>query len=243
MCGIIGLRCRDKEISKTIVEELLLQSQIRGKHATGLSFFDGRKIKTIIDPIPSQKFIKKQNFDGSEYVLGHVRYSTSDLSYNQPITDRLSIVHNGIITQEKFEKWEQDFEFKDYQTKNDTEILLKCLQVKKQPFLEFLNCSVAAGVLEDGKMYCFRNNMRPLWIFQSEYELNGVPLFNGFASTEDIINRTFNEVGFEVTKFKILPYMKYIFMGNGVISTIPMKYEQLNKSDQQVSTKIENKYV
>lgn len=246
MCGIIGIRSRDKEISEVIIKELLKQSQIRGKHATGIAYFHGRKIKSIVDSIPAEKFAEKQNFPDSEYMIGHVRYSTSDLNYNQPITDRISIVHNGIITQEPFKNWEEHFGYKDYQTKNDTEILLKCLQAKKQPFIEFPTSSVAVGVLEDNKMYCFRNNTRPLWIFSSVNKENNIPLFNGFASTEDIIQRTFDSFDgiFEVDVFKAEPYIKYIFMANGMIQKIPMKSKPvLFKEDQQKATEIERKYV
>lgn len=246
MCGIIGIRCRDKEISEMVFKELLIQSQIRGKHATGIAYFNGKKIKSIVEATPAKKFAEKQNFPASEYMIGHVRYSTSDLNYNQPITDRISIVHNGIITQEPFKNWEKHFGYSDYQTRNDTEILLKCLQLKKQPFIEFPNASAAVGVLEDNKMYCFRNNTRPLWIFQSVMEVDGVPLFSGFASTKDIITRTFEEFDsmFEVEIIPVEPFMKYIFMGNGTITKIPMKSEPtLFKKDQQKSTKIERKYV
>jgi hypothetical protein len=236
MCGIVGLRCKDQEISEMVLKELLINSQIRGKHATGIAYFEGKRIKSIITSIPAEKFIKKQIFPDSEYIIGHVRYSTSNLKYNQPLTDRISVVHNGVITQEQFENWEDHFGYSNFQTKNDTEILLKCLQAKKQP----------AGVLEDNKMYCFRNNTRPLHMFKSVIEIDGIPLFNGFASTEDIIKRTFKAFDsmFDVEIIPIEPFVKYIFMGNGSLSKISMKHDpNLFDQDQQTSTKIESNYV
>src|ERR1700693_5119376 len=102
MCGIVGITCQDGELTAMLMKEFLLQSQIRGKHATGISYIEKNKIKTIKEPVSANKFIKRE-FPHSTMMIGHTRYSTSDIEYNQPISNsELSIVHNGIITQESF---------------------------------------------------------------------------------------------------------------------------------------------
>ena len=254
MCGIIGIRCKDTELGGYIFEELLLQSQIRGKHATGMSYFENGVIKTEIRPIKSSSFVELVEMPDSEFIIGHVRYSTSDLNYNQPLNNnKISIVHNGVMTQENPDDWEKHFGYDNFKTKNDSELLLKCLSSenifnKKLLFNKFPNSSIACGMLENNKMCCFRNNTRPLWIFESVIENdNGNPFFSGFASTSDIIKRTFEKIDIETKWYEIKPFHKYIFMNDGkinktlMISSLPP--DTLFKEDQQKSTKIERKYV
>jgi glutamine phosphoribosylpyrophosphate amidotransferase len=47
MCAIIGVNSVDAELTPMVMKEFLVQSQIRGKHATGISYVDNGKIKTI----------------------------------------------------------------------------------------------------------------------------------------------------------------------------------------------------
>jgi len=62
MCGIIGIAIRDfKETDRTQVRDLFLQSQIRGKHATGVSYVKGDQVHTIKEPVPAEKFLEKRH--------------------------------------------------------------------------------------------------------------------------------------------------------------------------------------
>ena len=246
MCAILGLSCKDKELTNYIVKELLLQSQIRGKHATGISFYDnGENIGVISKPIPSSKFIEDIDLP-SGYVIGHCRYSTSDLKYNQPLLGyNISLVHNGVITQESPEQWEQDFGCQNLKTRNDSELLLRCIEEDGKPFVKFDKSSIACGYLTGGKMFCFRGNTRPLWLFNGDIDSDC--RFTGFASTEDIIFRTMKKLGLHnnVNVMKTEPFVKYIFMHDDSIKEVSMKvkHPSMFENEQQISTKIENKYV
>ena len=56
-------------------------------------------------------------------MIGHCRYSTSDLQYNQPIyNDDYSIAHNGVVSQEMPERWKELYGY-DCKTKNDSELI------------------------------------------------------------------------------------------------------------------------
>lgn len=254
MCGIIGLRCKDEEISSAIIEELLLQSQIRGRHSTGIAFYNNSgKIETDVRPIPADKFVGIAEFPESEFKLGHVRYSTSNLKYNQPLSnDNIAITHNGVITQEDPKNWKKHYNFSDFETANDSELLLKCLSsdnmfVRKLLFSKFEGASISCGVLEKGRMWCFRNTTRPLWLFESKWdeEDSNIPLFSGFASTEDIIKRTFSKLGLPVVIEETQPFMKYLFTSEGIIKKVEMtsNISPDHKIEQQRSTKIESKYL
>ena len=233
------------------MEELLRQSQVRGKHATGIAYYDGNSIEIESKPIPAERFTELYEFPDSEYMIGHVRYSTSDLKYNQPLMeDNVAIVHNGIITQEDPENWIKHFEYDNYKTKNDSEILLKCLKSdnifhRELVFKKFENSSIAVGILRNRRMYCMRNTTRPLWIFESKLKFDGIKLFSGFASTKDIIQRTFNKLDLDVKIIETKPYIRYIFNDDGSITEkeLPKPSNEYRRIEQQIPTKNESKYV
>lgn len=193
MCSVIGFTSINyNDVERKLLVELFKQSQIRGKHATGLSFLNDNFVHTLVHPLPSKEFIEVcDNFNFLDqkdlFLIGHTRYSTSDLEYNQPIEDNnISIVHNGIITQEFPEKWEEHYGYK-CKTKNDSELILRCIENGEHPLIKFKSSSIAALVLKDGEIRFFRNGNRPLWYFE----------YNGsffISSTRDILKRTFMTV-------------------------------------------------
>jgi glutamine phosphoribosylpyrophosphate amidotransferase len=190
MCGVLGITIRDfKEKDHDLVRDLFIQSMIRGKHATGVSYVKNNKVITIKEPISAVDFIKKQNLmewtneDGNLYCIGHVRYSTSDLRFNQPIaTDSLSIVHNGVISQESPDTWFDTFNLKT-ETANDSELILRALEKNESPLKKFHRSSMAVCVIDSNKkITAFRNEERPLYCsFNKNMFL--------FASTGNIFSR------------------------------------------------------
>lgn len=194
MCGLIGFITNSK-FNREVLIEAFVQSQIRGKHATGVSFYDEQgKLINISAPIPSKEFI--QNFDFGSLPVnlrlsGHCRYSTSDLNYNQPLSsNNSSLVHNGVITQEFPEKWERHYGYK-CETKNDSELLLRCLDELENPFIKFKGSSISAIYFNEDEFLFFRNGNRPLWWIEGEG-------FILIASTKNIIERTFKNLGIEI---------------------------------------------
>ena len=192
MCAVIGavLKSPTKEDFQ-MIKRVFLESKIRGMHATGMSYLPkwSREITTIKESRPANEFAfihlhddnlrDMVNEDGILYLIGHCRYSTSDLEYNQPLGHSTkSIVHNGVITQELPENWEQLYGYK-CMTKNDSELILH----SDNPLKEFSHMSMGAIELtNDRKVRAYRNGKRPLYL---------TSLANGciITSTEDIINR------------------------------------------------------
>lgn len=191
MCGVLGIAI--KEVNNEdydLVRSLFKQSMIRGKHATGVSFVKNNKVHTIKEPISADKFIKEYdvkewvNEDGNLYCIGHVRYSTSDLRYNQPMaTEELSIVHNGVISQEPPEQWPDLFGYKT-ETRNDSELILRCLENNEIPLHKFVPSSMSVCTINKNKIItAFRNEARPLHRHFTSRKII-------FASTGDILKRS-----------------------------------------------------
>lgn len=187
MCGVIGISLKNvTQQDLNLVEKVFCETIIRGKHATGLSYVKGDKVHTIKESKPVNEFIKDKRFedyvneDGNLYLIGHIRYSTSDLRYNQPFSDEyLSIAHNGVISQENPSTWKYKCE-----TANDSEMIFHSLKAGNDPLTDFLPASMAVVCLNSKKqLIAFRNNERPLYFSEKE---NGII----FTSTKDIAARS-----------------------------------------------------
>jgi hypothetical protein len=170
MCGVIGVSIRKiTEAQIELITQVLRESRIRGKHATGVSYLKGGKLHTLKYPISSDKFLAKHSISdfvdqGNLTMIAHCRYSTSDLKTNQPLFEGgLSIVHNGVISQEPPNQWEKIYGYKT-QTKNDTELLLRSVEQGKSPLSEWSEASIAAIELrKDKSLRFYRNGKRPLY--------------------------------------------------------------------------------
>lgn len=220
MCGILGVAITNfNERDYGLIRSLFIQSMIRGKHATGVSYVKNEKVFTIKEPIPADGFIYKQdletwkNEDGNLYCIGHIRYSTSDLRYNQPFaSDKLGIVHNGVITQEPPDTWSQLFGY-ETETANDSELILRAIEKDDNPLTVFRPASMAVCVINaDKSLTSFRNHERPLYYYSDER-------VTIFASTKDILARSgfpsayktkmyeiYNVNNFKLSHFEMIDY-------------------------------------
>ena len=191
MCGVIATIISSPTDQEFVtLENVFLQSKIRGLHATGVSYIQNGKIETVKEPIDAKEFLSKHNLrdfineDGNLYLIGHTRYSTSDLRFNQPFSsERFSIVHNGVISQESPDTWQNKYNLLT-ETANDSELILSALEEGKEPAKFFTNASFSMCVLTNEKsIRCIRNEYRPL-----HYATIGRGVI--FASTEDILRRS-----------------------------------------------------
>lgn len=186
MCAVIGALIQNPTAKDfDCIRKVFLESKIRGMHATGMSIIYNNKIMTFKESVPADKFVhldsldEMVNDDGNLYLIGHCRYSTSDLLYNQPIaSEEHSIVHNGVITQELPENWHNIFHY-PCETNNDSELVLH----SDNPLGEYPDASMAVCELSLKKeLTIFRNGKRPLYLTSLA---NGVII----TSTADITYR------------------------------------------------------
>jgi glutamine phosphoribosylpyrophosphate amidotransferase len=170
MCSVIGAIIKEPQAEDLLMlQRVFLESKIRGMHATGISYVKNGQIITDKRPVPADQFPfnfeSYINEDGNLYFVGHCRYSTSDLEYNQPIAnDNLSVVHNGVITQELPERWKELYGY-DCETKNDTELILHTAEDCISPLLRWKDSSLAVCELHvDKVLRVYRNGKRPLYL-------------------------------------------------------------------------------
>lgn len=211
MCAVIGAFIENPNSQDLIMlGDVFRESSIRGLHATGISWVRDDRIHTMISATPAGKFLEAFdlktaiNEDGNLYLIGHCRYSTSDLNYNQPLWDEsLAIVHNGVVSQEMPENWERLYGYK-CQTKNDSELILHTLKAKKSPLVEFADASMAVVELyKEKKLRFYRNGKRPIYF---------TPLPNGsiITSTKDIAQRAGLNTSIEIGM------NAYVTVGKGI---------------------------
>lgn len=191
MCGVVGaVIIKPTEADLKQVVDVMLNMQIRGQHATGVSWVSNDRVNTIKESLPANEFWAQfdpefmRNEDGNLYMIGHVRYSTSDLRYHQPIADdELAIVHNGVITQEPPETWEGTYGWQTT-TSNDSELIHHAVRDLKPPLEYFRDSSMAVCELfYDKSVHAYRNHARPLAV---DYTSNKII----FASTVDALQRS-----------------------------------------------------
>lgn len=166
MCAVVGTIVQNPSSDQLeMIKRVILESKIRGMHATGISYVKNNSIVTQRLPVSADKFPfdfeSYLNEDGNLYMIAHCRYSTSDLEYNQPLFhDDKSIVHNGVITQELPENWKELYGY-DCITKNDSELVLH----SDDPLQEFPNMSMGVCELRvDKTLRSYRNGKRPLYL-------------------------------------------------------------------------------
>lgn len=188
MCGIIGFTSTNVAgLDLEILKKVMIESRIRGKHASGIVWWNGSSIQSKILPIPIDQLLNKFDLHSTVYggqvsLIAHTRYSTSDIKYNQPlIGENIAIAHNGVITQSEPDDWQRLFGYK-CKTCNDSELLLRALENHDDPYEVFPNSSIAAVILNQNQVSFIRNGVRPLWCGQIG---NGIV----YASTYDILNR------------------------------------------------------
>ena len=188
MCAIIGICTKDLTSRHlTFLGKLMTESQIRGRHATGISWVqDPGEIHTRIVEGDSKRFLLEHPLQllfklGEPLsLIGHCRYSTSDLEYNQPIVgDNLALVHNGVVTQREPEEWPEMFDLpaENFRTRNDSEIVLlkqaeykASLYPRHHPLVALPDASLAVLSLDKGgTVEAYHNEKRPLWYCEDKY--------------------------------------------------------------------------
>jgi|TARA_R100001126_G_scaffold83790_1_gene52156 asparagine synthetase B (glutamine-hydrolysing) len=183
MCAVVGAYSKDK-VNLESFQRVIVQSMIRGKHASGIAWNDNGKLAYRVIS-ESANFLEFKGIE-TNMIIGHARYSTSDLNYNQPITsNKIAIVHNGVISQENPDTWKAIYGY-DFKTRNDSEIILRSYENNKHPL--HLTGSMSTIILDlttKPTMFFFRNEQRPLYYSTDD----GIFV----ASTKNILERS----GFE----------------------------------------------
>ena len=170
MCAIIGayLESPTPEQIETL-KLLFVESQIRGRHQTGLAVKNFDKVWRYTVDGDAKMLVEKFQWGSLRgyptlQLAGHCRYSTSDLRYPQPIQifGDFALCHNGVVDQRPPAYWkEYGYEL---QTANDSELLYHCRYAGREPLKEFPEASMAVcEVSGKGGLRWYRNGKRPLY--------------------------------------------------------------------------------
>lgn len=220
MCSVIGVILKEPRAEDFLMlQRVFIESKIRGMHATGISYVKGGQIVTVKHAVPADQFPfdfdSYINEDGNLYLIGHCRYSTSDLEYNQPLaTTTKSIVHNGVITQELPSNWKDLYGYECI-TKNDSELVLR----SSDPLQEFPNMSMGVCELSlDKHVRFYRNGKRPIYFTLID---NGCII----TSTKDIACRAGLDMPAEVLMNTYMTVDSYLSM--------TMERLEINNADLQ----------
>lgn len=217
MCGLVGLAMKPGfEFNTRAFGALMKEAQIRGQHATGISYVVDHVLHTLKEPVPQDKFKYPAELSQATVAIGHLRYSTSDLEFNQPnATEFQALAHNGVVTQAPPEQWEQMFRV-NCKTRNDSEILLQMFQKETPEHPLFLHESSQACVMIDvdpagDSLMFWRNEQRPLYFYEDD-------AFLAVASTRDILVRA----GYAENIQECMPCVHYTYNStyNKLISTL-----------------------
>ena len=217
MCGIVAVDIQD--ISSDQIEEvkrLLIETEIRGRHASGISWYANKKVNTIKAPVPVTELLEEFDIyrcvddnNGHLAMIAHIRYSTSDLEFNQPIDGGdFAIAHNGVISQSPSDQWEEIFKMGVPTGKNDSELILMSHKADKHPLESFPEASMAVVTIDHlGHVHAYRNGKRPLWLTKT---------YNGWiaTSTEDIVHRA--KVEYSSVPDKAIPGFDYNLTTNSL---------------------------
>lgn len=189
MCGVISAYLKQPNSSNIdTLKRLFVEGQIRGRHQTGLAYKVDGRIKRFVVEGDGRKLVQEFNWEHlldfqALEIIGHNRYSTSDLQFPQPllISEDLAIAHNGVVTQDPPEMWHR-YGY-NLTTLNDSELIYQARFSGREPLVEFPEASMAVCEISvTGGIRWYRNGKRPLHFAKVK---------NGWfvCSTLDIANR------------------------------------------------------
>lgn len=230
MCGVAGYVCNKKHAARAfaVFTRLMEESQVRGKHAAGVSWAKAGQLETWKQPVPAKQLVQTAEWEVLRQtpptaILGHTRYSTSgnwhDNDNNQPLASaQLALVHNGLVSMAERGRVERQYGVK-LKTANDSEVLLRRVEKAQGDVVKALEAVYrveapifALGLLDaGGGLRVVRDHLRPLWLVS--VEALGL---TGFASTRDIVDRAAKGLGLRYKVWAAEPYVVYGLSTKGV---------------------------
>lgn len=218
MCGVIGYHTyRPTKEHLFYMQQLFLQSKIRGLHASGFAYptinnsrvFQVERFFDVNDTLVALKGLQSTI---PNRMIGHTRYSTSGdfhvIENNQPLsldlpTGQAVLAFNGVISMATKEEMELMLGH-SMQTDNDGELFLRKLHSGIRPEdIIMSNCSFAGAWFHGDHVVLLRNKYRPLYTYTTE---DGLTVY--WASTKDILKRSFGSaITSELQIKELLPFV------------------------------------
>lgn len=108
MCGLFGLLDYQRQLSThekaNMLHALAIESEIRGRDATGIAYYSGRKLRIQKAPHPAH-LMRFQLPEKANFIMGHTRAATHGSAKenynNHPFIghagDSFALAHNGVL--------------------------------------------------------------------------------------------------------------------------------------------------
>lgn len=232
MCGIIGFAGQYSDALIEFAKRGLLESEGRGKDATGFyAITDRNVVVTDKRPIRAKKFIKRSQELGTlkgvkpSVFIGHCRATSTGAGNakenrnNHPfIGHNVALVHNG---------WIPNFRSEEYaglglRTNTDSEVILRLLdagmardELLSTSIDEAVKClpvesafAVAAIDIKKRNLFLFRNDKRPLWV--ARIKENAFL----FASTDTILKDAVKNTSLHIEALDEVPVYSRVMLGS-----------------------------
>ncbi|MFW6247088.1 MAG: class II glutamine amidotransferase [bacterium] len=250
MCSIFGTNIENKDL----IKRLGIAGESKGKDATGIATSHGGLLDVFKEPVRAEWFGWDIVKDGSDFYLGHTRFSTQgDPKQNENNHPFLSkdesfvLAHNGII----WNDWElnESWGLPQSSIKTDSYVIVQMLELVKfmyskgrltleiiKEVCELLKGSFTLTIMDDrGQLFLLRHD-NPLY-----YMFDGENLI--YASTKYMLNSAveksgikFNSMIGEIPENTIYQFdtIHKKFIGNETFKPKKYNYKKKYKNNDKV---------
>lgn len=217
MCAIYGfLQYGKKGLSnrmlRKLIKNLSIEAEVRGTHATGISYVKNGKVETYKQPKPAHevklKFPKK-----TRAVIGHTRYTTQGdqkFNYNNhPFNGEchdgeFALAHNGVIWNDTELRIANNLP--DTHIETDSYIAVQLLE--RQNFLDLDSLKCMAEVLQGSFMLTLLREDNTLFLVKGDnpielYHFPELKLYV-YASTKDILDKALKKTKIEKYVYEVI---------------------------------------
>lgn len=210
MCGLYGFITKESNDRDYQIYKILgILTESRGNHATGVYAIKDNESYVAKEALAANEFFKIPEYYEliedikPNIMIGHNRFAThgsvDDNKNNHPFyNNRFGFVHNGVVHNGLHfkTKSECDSERIFVSIMNDTDDIIGSIKES----MKYFNSGSYACILGDsqeGKVYLFKNDKNPLWIFTVK---NSETIY--WASTKTIIETTLKVLDIELNDIR-----------------------------------------
>ena len=216
MCALFGIHdyseCLNKRQKELLLKVLSAECEVRGTHATGISYIRNGQLEVYKRPIPAHKM--QYNLPPEvKVIMGHTRFTTQGSERNNynnhPFFGRVkqntfTLAHNGILRNDK----ELRQSMKLPKTNIETDSYIAAQLIEREGCISFGSLRKVAETVTGSFVFTVLDNRDNLYFVRGDNPLCIYHFDKGFylyASTEDILMKTVVRLGIEKYAHEEIP--------------------------------------